>query len=115
MTMLSLPQSVRAWGTPGFAETLKQELARQADQLPLQQGLALSSSVAEAPVTVLIQSAAESGNVIRVKAGVFYEGKIGGCACANDPTPESNYTEYCELLLELDKASAATTVTLVQE
>lgn len=113
--MLTLPQSVRAWGTSRFEEVLKQELAQQADQLPLQQALALSSSVAEAPVSVLVQSTAESGNVIRVKAGIFYEGMIGGCACANDPTPESNYTEYCELLLEIDKASAATKVTLLQE
>jgi hypothetical protein len=113
--MLTLHQSVRAWGSPGFEAALKQELAQKVDELPLQQALAVSSSVAEVPVTVLIQSVAEAGDAIRVKAGIFYEGLIGGCSCANDPTPDSSYTEYCELLLEIDKASAVTKVTLLTQ
>lgn len=112
--MLTLHQSVRAWGSPEFEEVLKQELGQQADRLPLQQALASSSSVAEVPITVLIQSVAEAGDAIRVKVGIFYEGLIGGCNCAGDPTPDSSYTEYCELLLEIDKASAAATVTLLK-
>ncbi len=113
--MLKLEKSLAAWGTAGFEPALKQELAEHAGELPLQQALTQSSSVAEAPLTVLLHSAAEQGNVIRVRAGIFYEGLLGGCACANDPTPESPYTEYCELLLELDKESAAAKVMLLKE
>ncbi len=113
--MLKLEKSLAAWGTAEFESVLKRELAQHADELPLQQALTQSSSVAEAPVSVLVQSVSDSGNAIRAKVGIFYEGMIGGCACANDPTPESNYTEYCELLLELDKANAAAKVTLLQE
>ena len=113
--MLRLVKSRAAWGTSVFESVLKQEMAQHADQLPLQQALASSSSVADAPITVLIQRVTELGGLIRVNAGIFYEGALGGCACANDPTPESNATEYCEVLLEIDKTSAAATVTLLKE
>ncbi len=113
--MLTLEKSLRAWGTAAFEQALKQELAEHAAELPLQQALTHSSSVADAPVTVLVQSVSDLGGALRVKAGIFYEGLLGGCACANDPTPESPYTEYCELLLEIDKASAAAAVTLLKE
>jgi hypothetical protein len=113
--MLRLYQSLAAWGTGGFESVLKQEIAGQAEHLPLQQALSSSSSVADVPVTVLILSVAELESVIRVKVGIFYSGATGGCACANDPTPESNATEYCEALLEIDRESAATTVVLLKE
>ncbi len=113
--MLTLERSLQAWGTAGFEQALKQELAEHAAELPLQQALAHSSSVADTPVTVLVQSVTDLGDSVRVKAGIFYEGLLGGCACANDPTPESPYTEYCELLLEIDKATAAATVALQKE
>ncbi len=113
--MMRLYKTLAAWSTPAFEEVLKQELRQLADQLPLQQALTSSSSVAEAPITVLIQSVAESEKSIRVKAGIFYEGLVSGCACANDPTPESTYTEYCELQLDIDKANANTTVVVLNE
>jgi len=111
--MLTLGKAMGAWGTSGFDAVLKEELAAHADQLPLQQGMASSSSVVDAPVTVLILGVAELEQTVRVKAGIFYRGMVGGCACANDPTPESENTEYCELQLDIDKASAATEVTLL--
>ncbi len=113
--MIRLDKALIAWATPEFDAVLKQELAQQAGQLPLQLGLSSGSSVADTPITVLIHSAADTGSAIRVKIGIFYEGVVGGCACANDPTPDSEYTEYCEAQLDIDKASAATAVTLVTE
>ena len=113
--MPRLDKALGAWGTPEFESVLKQELAQHAQELPLQQALASSSSVADAPVTVLVHNIADLGGSIRVKAGIFYEGLLGGCSCANDPTPESNYTEYCEVQLDIDKASAIATVTLLKE
>jgi hypothetical protein len=113
--VLTLGKALAAWGTSEFESALKQELARQAQELPLQQGLAFSSSVADAPITVLIQSVADVGSAIRVRAGIFYEGLTSGCACANDPTAESEHAEYCEVQLDIDKASAAATVILLKE
>ena len=111
--MLTLNNSLAAWGSAAFEQVFKQELAQHAVLLPLQQALTQSSSVSSEPVTVLVQSATELEHAIRVKAGVFYQGLAGGCSCANDPTPESEYTEYCELLLDIDKASAEAAVMLL--
>ncbi len=113
--MLRLDRALSAWRTQKFEETLKQELAQKAEQLPLQQGLSYSSSVADTPITVVIQSMSELEKAIRVKAGIFYQGMVGGCSCAGDPTPDSENTEYCVVVLEIDKASAATVVALVTE
>ncbi len=114
--MIKLDKSLRAWGTPGFEAIFKQELAQQAGQLPLQQGLSAGNYVvAEAPVTVAIISVVELENVIRVKAGIFYRSVMAGCSCADDPTPISENNEYCEVQMDIDKASAGTTIALITE
>lgn len=112
--MIRLDKALSAWGTPEFAAVLKQEIAHLgADQLPLQQGLSNGNYVVDAPITVMINSVTEMENVIRIKAGIFYQGVMGGCSCADDPTPTSESNEYCEVQLDIDKATAATSVALV--
>jgi hypothetical protein len=113
--MFKLEKSLRAWGTPDFESILKQEVVGGAQHLPLQQGLASCNYVADTPVTLLIQRVAETEKVIRIKAGIFYQGIIGGCSCTDDPTPASEITEYCVVQLDIDKATAATAVALVGE
>ena len=104
---------MKAWGTPDFADVLKQELVQLgADRLPLQQGLSTGNYVADEPITVVVNRVAESGDVIRVTAGIFFKGVIGGCSCTDDPTPASDINEYCEVQLDIDKATATTTVAL---
>ncbi|MDD2913918.1 MAG: hypothetical protein PHP70_01230 [Gallionella sp.] len=112
--MIRLEQALRAWGTADFEAILKREIAQLGSaQLPLQQGLANSNHVADAPLTVMINSVAEMENVIRVTAGIFYTGVLIGCSCADDPTPPGESHEYCEVQLDIDKATAATTVVQV--
>lgn len=113
---MRLKASLQAWGTPAFRDTLKAEISAlgQAD-LPLQQGLSHTSSVSDTPPQAVILSATDEGNCLQVKAGLFYAGIIGGCSCADDPTPVDEQTEYCEVLLEIDKGSGETKVTLLQE
>lgn len=113
--MANLRKSLMAWGSPEFEAVLKDELAGQAEALPLQRALARSSAVADTPVSVLLQRAADEGGAIRVKAGIFFEGLQGGCACANDPTPESPVTEYCEVEVDIDKSSGEAKVTLLPD
>lgn len=113
--MIHLDKSLLAWGTPEFKTVLKQEVAQRAGQLPLQQGLSTGNYVSDEPITVVINSVAEMEDVIRVKAGIFYKGVIGGCSCADDPTPTSEINEYCEVQLDIDGATAATVVALVTE
>ncbi len=112
--MIRFDKSLHAWGTPDFSVVLKQEIEQLgADQLPLQQGLATGNYVTAAPITVVINSVTEMEEVIRVKAGIFYQSVIGGCSCEGDPTPTSENTEYCEVQLDIDKATAVTLVAVV--
>jgi hypothetical protein len=115
-SMIKLDKALRAWGKPGFESILKQEVAQLgANQLPLQQALSNSSSVSDDPVTVVIINVADMESAIRVKAGIFYQGVVGGCSCAGDPTLDNKINEYCELQLDIDKFTAATRVELVGE
>ena len=112
--MIQLEKSLQAWGTAEFASVLKQEIEHAgADQLPLQEGLSLSSSVADTPFTVVVHGAAEQGGMIRVKAAILYQGVTGGCSCSGDPTPDNEIDEHCEVQLDIDRATAVATVSLL--
>lgn len=113
--MIILAQALRAWGTPEFEAALKHEIASNAERLPLQQGLSTGNYVTADPISVTIISVAEQATAIRVKAGIFFTSVIGGCSCENDPTPISEINEYCVVQLDIDKATAATAVTLIPE
>jgi hypothetical protein len=86
-----------------------------AEQLPLQQGLTTGIYAMANKITVMINSVSEAKHHIRVTAGIFYKSVIGGCSCADDPTPVSDNNEYCEVRLEIDKVTATTAVSLVLE
>ena len=112
--MIRLDKALKAWGTPDFAVILKQEIAQLGtDRLPLQQGLSIGNYVADEPITVAINSIAEMEGIIRATAGIFFKGVIGGCSCTDDPTPASDINEYCEVQLDIDRFTAATTIALV--
>src|SRR5665647_2034392 len=114
--MIRLDKSLRAWGGADFEAILKREVEMLgADNLPLQQGLSGSSYVAESPITMMIHRVAETENVIRIKAGIFYQGIIGGCSCADDPTPTGENNEYCEVQIDIDKTTAVTAVALITD
>jgi len=86
-----------------------------AGHLPLQQGLSSSSHALDDQLDVMLISVTEEAGFLRVKAGLFYSGIIAGCNCADDPTPVDVNTEYCVVRLDIDKATAETTVTLLAE
>lgn len=112
--MIKLDKPLSAWGTPDFKAILKQEIEKLGvDQLPLQQGLSSGNYALAEPVTATILDVAEMEKIIRVKAGVFFSSVIGGCSCADDPTPVDRIDEYCEVRLDIDKSTATTTIALV--
>jgi hypothetical protein len=112
--VIYLNQSQAAWGSEAFSRCFQEEAERlTAADLPLQQGLAHSSAVADEPFRVVVISAGEEPGVLRIKAGIFYSGIIAGCSCADDPTPPDLQQEYCELEFLIDRDSAATTVNLL--
>lgn len=109
--MIKLDKALNTWGTPHFAATLKQEIEQlDIGQLPLQQGLSMGNYVLAEPITAVILSTTEMEKIIRIKSGIFFKSVISGCSCADDPTPVSEIDEYCEVWLDIDKATAATTV-----
>jgi hypothetical protein len=112
--MIYLKQALQEWGSPAFDEALKRDLEQlKAEQLPLQQGLSHSSYVSAEPFKAMVINATDEGAVIRVKAGIFYTGIIAGCSCSDDPGPTDVQPEYCDVWLDIDKSTAATTVTLI--
>ncbi len=100
---------------PDFKAHLKAELEQLAhDQLPLQRGLQQSSVVSEEdPFTAVILRVDEGESAIEIKATLFYSGIIGGCNCADDPTPPNTLQESCEVRFVIDRASGGTHVELL--
>jgi hypothetical protein len=114
--MIRLNQALDAWGTPEFEAVLKQEIEQlDAELLPLQQGLARSSHVTDRPFQAMIISVHEADGLIQAKAGIFYTGVIAGCSCADDPTPIDEMNEYCVVRFDIDRHTAESTVTLLEE
>lgn len=112
--MIRLTKTLNAWGTSGFEDILKGEVEQiDPDQLPLQQGLSISSHVTDSQRTLLVLSVADDAGFIRVTAGILYSGIIAGCSCADDPTPVDEQNEYCEVQIEINKKTAEATVALL--
>lgn len=114
--MIRLANSLKVWGTPNFNDVLKKEMEQQdVDLLPLQQGLSTGSYAVTDAFEVMIISISEETDFIRAKAGIFYAGIIAGCSCADDPTPVDKHSEYCEVLIDINKVTAEATVALLAE
>lgn len=114
--MFELKQSLAAWGSDNFRTAFKAEVEQlEKSQLPLQQGLSLSSYVSGDPIKVMVINEAAEGDTLRVKAGIFYTGIIAGCSCSDDPTPQDVQSEYCDLQFDIDTSSAETKVKLLED
>ena len=113
--MVRLPESANAWASDQFLAVLKHELeALPVDQLPLQDNLQTSSHLLDDKPSVLILGVDDDGEVIHARIGVFYNGIVAGCSCADDPTPVEPVNEYCELSLELDKQTGMASVSTAE-
>ena len=114
--MIRFTKALDAWGTPEFSGILKREIEQLTiEQLPLQQGLSSSSHALDDSLKAMIISVADEGGFIHAKAGIFYAGIIAGCSCADDPAPVTEQNEYCEVRVDIDKATADTTLVLLME
>lgn len=113
--MITLSKSLAAWPGPEFAAVLKAEIeALDGNLLPLQQGLARTSYAIPEGFGAIILNVAELPDVIRARVGLSYRGIIPGCSCADDPTPIDEVPEYCVAQFDIDRKTAATTVTLLE-
>ena len=114
--MIQLTKALNAWGTSEFTDVLKEETEQlNVDQLPLQQGLSVGNYALDDKFSVMILGVSENKDFIHAKAGIFYTSIIAGCSCADDPTPISELSEYCEVQLDIDRKTGETIVALVPE
>lgn len=113
--MIRLERSRDAWGSPAFEATLAEELRQIPSALPLQQGLSATSHALDDKLAVMVMGSAEHGDFIRARVGLFYEGIVAGCSCADDPTPVESQSEYCEAWVAIHRTTGAATVTLAEE
>ena len=112
--MIILAQTAQALDSGKIKDIAKIEIEKiDPVLLPLQQGLAHSSYVGNSPFKAIILSFTAENNIIKVKSGIFYTGIIAGCSCSDDPSPTDEQTEYCELLFNINKNTAETTVILI--
>ncbi|MGD9096237.1 MAG: hypothetical protein PVJ58_10040 [Chromatiales bacterium] len=115
-TATGLPESLAAWGTPEFEETFKREVGRlTAEMLPLQAALTHGSYACDSVNGVILLSTSESADSVIMKAGLHFTGVIAGCSCADDPTPNNETVEYCEVRIELDRKSARASIALLTD
>ncbi len=114
--MIKLSSALNSWNTPDFKHILKREIEHlDAGKLPLQQGLSMGSYASEKNISITILAIKEDRDIIRVKTGIFFTGLIPGCSCADDPAPNNEYSEYCEVQFDINKISAETSITLIAE
>lgn len=114
--MTQLQDALRVWGSPDFDAVFKKSIAMlDGDTLPLQKGLTAGSYALDDSIEAVVLSTKEQPDAIEVKAQLFYTSRTPGCACAGDPTVESEQTEQCLVLIRIDKQTAEATFTLLAE
>lgn len=102
--MPHLRRSLASFGSPGFEAVLKEELAALGpDALGLQRALTAGSLARPDDIGIMVLRHRERSDAIEVRAGVFFLSVLGGCACADDPTPENEHAEYCEIDVTIDR------------
>lgn len=111
--IVTLTDSVKAWGTENFKFIFLQEVTSLGNKyLPLQQGLTSSSVALDDSLKLIIISSNNNDTSVTFKLGAFYTGIISGCSCSDDPTPTDVVNEYCEFKIKLDLTSGEACISL---
>jgi hypothetical protein len=104
--MIALPESLKAWNRESFDSTFKAELPMLGNALPLQEGLTSGSYALEKPLDILLLQKSADAGFIRMKASIFYQSLMPGCACAGDPTVEDPQNEHITMLVSINRKTA---------
>jgi len=114
--MLRFTKPLKHWGQPDFERVLQDALERlSGEKLPLQAALSGASHATYGSRQVMILGVSANAETIHARAGIFYSGVVAGCNCADDPTPVDETTEYCEVAVDIDRTTAATEITLIND
>ena len=114
--MPKLNKSLQAWESESFNQTLCDEIRKLgADALPLHEATSQGGFVDDSNLTISVLSAADDDRLIRVKIGAFFNEIVGGCNCADDPSPGTISSNiYCELQVIIDRSSAEADITIIR-
>lgn len=112
--MIQLTNALKAWGTPSFNEVLESSIEQlDANLLPLQEGLTQSDFTAGENRKVDVLKVTDDKDFIHATTGVFYTGVLAGTHCEDDPAPNTEVSEYCEMEFDIDKRTAEAEVKLL--
>ena len=113
--MIKLTESVKAWKTPSFKEIFVNEVSQLDGRLlPLQQAVSRGSYANVENFKVMLLNINEKEESFSVKVGIFFNSLVAGCTCSDDPTPEGEISEYCELRFDINKRTAETSISLYE-
>jgi hypothetical protein len=102
--MARLINSLRDWGLPEFSQTLKSEIASLGPStLPLDKAISPGSHVDDSQLSATVLNAADAGDAIQAKVGIFFTEIVASCGCGDEPMPKP---AYCEMRITIDKATA---------
>ncbi|MGC8854114.1 MAG: hypothetical protein ACP5OY_04250 [Halothiobacillaceae bacterium] len=114
--MVRLEAALQALGTPDFKDVLRSELLWQdALSRPLQLGLTYGTVALLDDVKISVLALEEGMTGPRIRAAVHYSSITTGCNCSDAPNPLSMMSEYVELLIDIDRATAEATVGLAPD
>jgi hypothetical protein len=109
--MIELRDSLHAWDTDTFPQTLKREIERlPAGSLPLDGATTHGGRVDDGAVVATVVSWADTGTSVDARVGVFFSEIIAGCSCGDEPFAQPG---YCEIVVRIDRATAAAVFILV--
>jgi len=111
--MLRLPDSLHAWGSPSFVQTLKHEIENlEAGTLPLHQGVSQGGKVDDSQITAIVLRATDEGSTLDAHVGIFFGEIIGGCSCGDDPQTQN---AYCEMRVCIEKTTSQAVFAVIPE
>jgi hypothetical protein len=98
----SLGNSLRAWNSDAFADTLKADiLSLGAGVLPLQKA-APGGCIDESDIEITLLGSSDSATEIHANVGIFFSEVLAGCSCGDEPAASN---AYCELRVSIDKGN----------
>lgn len=108
---INLAEVAAAWRLPVFERKFCRAVADlDKSLLPLQAALEQGNHVGESPPGVTVLGCQRTGDVIEVRAGIFFTGINAGNCCADDPGPVEEHPEYCELVFRIHAVSGETSI-----
>jgi len=111
--MPELLNSLKAWNTNNFAQTLKAEIEHlPAGILHLEKGVAQGGLVDDSNITTTILNFSDNEATIQANVGIFFTEIVINCGCGDDPF-ETN--AYCEMHISIDKTTGQAEFEVLQD